>query len=619
MPEVFNNRKKEYISNSAPVSAGTELIFSNLIHKDCNCKSCRMYICKDNEQEFSIQMNFAGDYDNDYQKFSCCFTPDFSGLYWYRFEFDCNGENKKIFKGEQLQDSGAAVISDSGKPWQLTVFDEGFTTPNNFKRGTIYQIFPDRFCNSGEKKDNVPQDRFIVDDWYIQPAYEQNCGLRSLCNDYYGGDLKGIEQKIPYLKDLGITIIYLNPIFESHSNHRYNTADYLKIDPLLGTQEDFVSLCKTAHKFDIKIILDGVFSHTGSDSVYFNKYMRYGDNGAFNKQSSPYYQWYKFFAWPGGYHSWWGIASLPEVIEENPSFMDFICSENGVLRHWMKLGADGWRLDVADELPDVFIDRIRCAIKEENPDALLMGEVWEDASNKISHGGRRRFLQGKQLDSVMNYPLRNAIIKFVMGGDAYELNNTVCDILCNYPKQVVDVMMNHLGTHDTERILSVLGGADLSLNRIQQAKVKLTEQQTDLALKRLKLASVLQYTLPGIPSLYYADEAQTEGLRDPFNRTGFPWGKENKQLVEFFKKLGKLRLENDAFCGGEYECINAGLGTVCYLRKKDKNEVLIAVNRWTQSDGITVPDGFNKVYFGQKPENNILILPPMSATVLIKE
>lgn len=619
MPEVFNNRKKEYISSSVPVSAGTELIFSTAIHKDCNCNSCRMYVCKDNECEICINMHFSGDFDENSSKFTCSFTPQNSGLYWYRFEFDCNGENKKVFKGEHLQDGATAVISQQGKAWQLTVFDKNFTTPDCFKKGTIYQIFPDRFFKSDSVKTNVPKDRFMVDDWYSQPAYEQNGGLRSLCNDYYGGDLKGIEQKIPYLKDMGITVIYLNPIFEAHSNHRYNTADYLKIDPLLGTEQDFIDLCKTAHKYDIKVILDGVFSHTGSDSKYFNKYMRYGNDGAYNTQSSPYYQWYKFFAWPGGYHSWWGIASLPEVIEENPSFIDFICSENGVLRHWMRLGADGWRLDVADELPDVFVDKIRCAIKTENPEALLMGEVWEDASNKISHGYRRRFLQGKQLDSVMNYPFRSAIIDYVMGGDAYKLNNVVCDILCNYPKQVVDVMMNHLGTHDTERILSVLGGADLSLNRAQQAGVKLNDEQVQLALERLKLATVLQYTLPGIPSLYYGDEAQTEGLRDPFNRTAFPWGRENKNLVEFFKNLGKLRLQNDAFCGGQYECINAGLGTICYIRKKGKNEVLIAVNRWTQNDEIIIPEGFNKVYMGQQPNGNKLILSPMSATVLIKE
>ena len=574
MNEVFDNRSTFYISQTVPVKAGDGLRFSLLLHDGCNCCDAWLKIRSDTEQYVWVPMVWQEKVNDVFNRWVADFTPTKADLYWYSFEFEGNWRRNVI---TQVGD-GKGDITDKGKEWQLTVYDPDFAVNEKYFGGLIYQIFPDRFYNSGTPKENVPDDRYIVEDWYSQPAWRQNNGVNSLCNDYYGGDLQGVIEKLPYIADLGVSIIYLNPIFEAHSNHRYNTADYMKIDASLGDEADFVRLCSEAKKLGIAIVLDGVFSHTGDDSRYYNKYRRYEEDGAYNSQNSKWSSWFKFDRWPDKCSCWWGVPSLPETVEEDESFTEFICGENGVLRHWLRLGASGWRLDVADELPDCFLDRVRTAIKTEKPDALLLGEVWEDASNKISYGGRRRFLLGKQLDSVMNYPFRNGIIDFLLGGDAKRFKDVVETIICNYPPPALNSMMNHIGTHDTERILSVLGGAPLSLNREGQSYVQLADEQIKRGKALLRLAAVLQYTLPGIPSLYYGDEAGCEGLRDPFNRMGYPWGKEDKELLSFYKNLGKIR-QNEAFAGGSFTTIYADGGVIAYLRQKDKSRLLVAVNR----------------------------------------
>lgn len=613
MFEVFNNRDNFYLSQTTPVSAGVGLRFSILLHEDCHCSEAFLVLRADGCDADRFEMQWA-ERLGDFHRYEVTFTPEKAGLYWYRFEYEGNFRRNFITR----VDGGFGDIRADGGEWQLTVYEPDFTTPERYRGGLIYQIFPDRFFSSGEPKNNVPDDRYICEDWYAQPAYLQNGEKRSLNNDYYGGDLKGITSKLDYLCDLGVTILYLNPIFEAHSNHRYNTADYMRIDSLLGTEEDFVELCKQAKKRGIAVILDGVFSHTGSDSRYYNQFNRYDDLGAYNSQQSPYSSWYRFSNWPHGCHCWWDMPTLPEVVEDDPSFTEFICGENDVLRHWMRLGASGWRLDVADELPDAFLDNVRRAIKAENPDGLLIGEVWEDASNKISHGRRRRFLLGKQLDSVMNYPFRDAIIKFVTGGDAKHLNEAVLEIISHYPKQTLDLMMNLVGTHDTERILSVLGGAPLGLPRPAQAKVTLSDDQREIALRLLRLAAVLQYTLPGIPSLYYGDEAGCEGLHDPFNRGGYPWGREDKDLLEFYKKLGKMR-RLPAFDGGDYRTVEVGLGYLVYAREKGESRVLVAVNRWNQPEWVRLPEDFADatVLFGEV-EDSMIKLGERDFAVLVK-
>ncbi len=612
----FDSRNKLYKSVFGAVASGENLKLRLILHNDARVNNAFLRVHKDGTSEISEYEMLPAESYGDYRAYTCeiCFEV---GLYFYSFRYtsDCGEFFVTAFE------NNIGIVAPDGKWWQLTCYDKAFKTPDWLKGGLIYQIFPDRFNFSGKKKKNVPSDRFIVEDKTKTPEFKQNSGTCSLGNDYYCGDLSGITDKLPYLKSLGVSCIYLNPIFEAHSNHRYNTADYTKIDSLLGDEKDLKLLCKKADRLGISVILDGVFSHTGDDSIYFNKYDRYDSVGAVQSENSPYRSWYKFDDSPIGYESWWGVPSLPEVIEENKDFDSFITGKNGIIRRWMKCGVRGWRLDVADELPDCFLDNIRKALKAENPEALLLGEVWEDASNKVSYSERRRYLLGDQLDSVMNYPFAEAIISYIKGGDGFVFMDKIMSILENYPKNVVDVLMNHLGTHDTARLLTLLGHDGPSpRSRAEQSVSKLSHSELSKAVKRLKLAVVLQYTLPGVPSLYYGDEAGLEGWGDPFCRGFYPWGQENLELLDFYKFIGKLRANNKVFSDGEFLQVVGGLGSVAYIRKKDNEEILIAVNRWREDDVINIPTEFSnaEVVYGSKPENNILKVPKENFVILKK-
>ncbi len=608
----FDSRNCLYKSKFGAVASGESLKLRLLLHADAKVFDAYFCIRRDGENPQSYKMT-PGDWLDGYRFYEIeqSFTE---GLYYYFFYYTSEYGEFHITANEQ----NLGLVSREGNWWQLTCYDKDYTTPDWIKGGLIYQIFPDRFYSSKRPKENIPNDRFIVEDWYKQPEYRQNNGPCSLSNDYYGGDLLGVAEKLPYLSSLGVTCIYLNPIFEAHSNHRYNTANYLKIDPHLGDEADLEYLCKKAEEFGISVILDGVFSHTGDDSIYFNKTGRYGEGGAFKDQNSPYKNWFKFNNWPHDYHSWWGIKTLPETVEENPEFDQYITGENGVIRYWMKRGVKGWRLDVADELPDSILDHIRTAIKTEDENGFLLGEVWENATNKISYGVRRRYLRGAQLDSVMNYPFANAIIEYLNGGDGKDFINTVLGIIEDYPAESLNVLMNHLGTHDTARILTRLGSSYYPNSREEQSRCKLSESEYKTAIKKLKLAAVIQYTLPGVPSLYYGDEAGVEGFGDPFCRAGYPWGKENTELIEFYRWLGKVRRENEVFKEGIFKPILGGLGLLAYTRETENERFLVIINRWNEADSFILPPEFlnAKVVFGNKPENGKLVLEPFGFSLL---
>ena len=532
------------------------------------------------------------------------------GLLWYSFEI--NFENETVYYTNNAQKLGGVGEIHYAQPdisYQITVYDKSFKTPDWFKNAIMYQIFPDRFCRAGEE-DSFPERRCgyrLHEDWYEDFYFDKHpFEYGPACNDFYGGNLKGIMSKLDYLKELGISVIYLNPIFEAHSNHRYNTANYLKIDPVLGDEKDLENLVKSAKKQGIEIILDGVFSHTGDDSIYFNKYGRYDTVGAYNSKNSPYFSWFKFSEYPNEYSSWWGISTLPETEENDLSFTNFIAGENGVIKYWLDKGVKGFRLDVADELPDGILDKIRLAVKRDSKENYLLGEVWEDASTKISYGSRRRFLRGKQLDSVMNYPFANAIIDFVKNGKGQNLVNTVMSILENYPKPAVKLLMNHIGTHDTSRILTVLGSGYTPESREEQSRTHLYEEDYKKAVDRLKLAAVLQYTLPGVPSLFYGDEAGVEGYGDPFCRATYPWGRENMELLDFYKHLGKFRRNNSAFKEGEFVPIFADDTMVAYIRTDGKNTVLTAVNVGVTTVQIEVPKEYGGKGYVVYPNSYIL-------------
>ncbi len=549
---MFHSRNPKYRSPTGAVEAGTAVHFRITLPRDLSCSAARLIVEKEGAEASICEMFWCGMNGHNREWWECDFIPDSPGLYFYQFEArTCRGV-QRVSRGE----NGRGTFGGTWR-WQLTVCQKDFKTPDWLAGGIMYQVFPDRFCRSGQEKTGVPTGRSYHESWTEQPHWQPNEKGIVTNSDFFGGDLLGVQQKLPYLKELGVTCLYLNPVFESHSNHRYDTADYSKIDPLLGNEEDFRNLCAAAQELGIRVMIDGVFSHTGSDSVYFNRESRYPDPGAYHSQESPYYPWYNFQQWPSCYESWWGFDTLPNVNETNPAFNEFINGENGIVRRWLRAGAAGWRLDVADELPDLFIDRLSAAAKAEKPDALVLGEVWEDASNKSAYGVRRRYLLGGQLDSVMNYPFRDAILGFLLGGDAKDFAEAIENIVENYPPQCLHLLMNHIGTHDTERILTVLGGEPAgSRGREWQSQQRLSPAQRETGLARLRLAAMLQYLLPGVPCVYYGDEAGMEGYRDPFNRACYPWGQEDQSLLSWYKALGAMRLAHkDILAQGGYRTL----------------------------------------------------------------
>ena len=469
------------------------------------------------------------------------------GLYFYYFRITTQTGHFRLFK------YGDDTNMEAGALWQVSCIPADFTTPDWAKGAVIYQLFPDRFHKSGDcDLTGKLQPYTVHENWdeevFWQPTQE---GL-VLNNDFYGGNFKGITEKMDYIASLGTTILYLNPISKSFSSHRYDTGDYKTPDPMLGTEEDFSAMCAAAHTYGIKVILDGVYSHTGSNSLYFNKNRTFPGEGAYHSQSSPYFGWYDFKNWPHSYKSWWNFDTLPTVNKMHPDFVRYIITDDdSVVAHWLKLGADGFRLDVVDELPDEFVLLLKQRIRQLKPDALLIGEVWEDASNKIAYGIRRRYFVDGMLDSAMNYPFRQAILDYLRGRDGgYGLKNTVMTIAENYPPQVLLCNMNLLGTHDTPRILTALVD-DFQGSRQEQAHRHLSKEQLSVARERLLMASFLQFMLPGAPSIYYADEAGMEGHKDPFNRRTYPWGHEDPELLAHFRRLGQLRKEQEALCLGD--------------------------------------------------------------------
>ncbi len=511
----------------------------------------RLLLRRDGGSDEFIEMEWVS-FENGYDvfKISLALAP---GLYWYTFD---------------LWDYG--IYTE--KMWQLTVYEKGFTTPDWIKGGIIYHIFVDRFNRLGD----TPVKDYAVMHENLQdiPIYAPDENGIVQNTDFYGGNLNGIREKIPYLASLGVTALYLSPIFEARSNHKYDTGDYSKIDPMFGSEEDFIALINECDKSGIKIICDGVFNHTGDDSLYFNKYGNYSSIGAYQSEDSPYRSWYKFGTNTDDYASWWGIKILPCTDKENSGFTDYITGEGGIIEKWTKMGVS-WRLDVADELPDSFLDKIRSSAKAGNPDCLIIGEVWEDASNKISYGYRRRYLQGRQLDSVMNYPLKNAIINYVISKNTDMLTDTLLTQYANYPHEVLHCLMNILGTHDTPRILTVLSAVPLPGNKHEMADFHLSPELVSAAKERLKIASLLQMTLPGVPCIYYGDEAGMQGCTDPFNRMYFPWGSEDKELTDWYKKLSAIRHKFSAFKKGDLKILQSENGIFIFSRN---GEITIAIN-----------------------------------------
>lgn len=575
MDHLFNSLDSAYKTPRGAVRAGEPLRLALTIPEHYGFVEPRLVLTKDGGDPVEYRMDFKGCVEG-VNHFRLSLTLDETGLYFYYF--DLYSDFRKLYRGEL----GEAVLSwTAGACWQLTVYEADFATPKALRGGVMYQIFPDRFFE-GRPHPVMPfADRVYRANKQGEPYFWPNEQGGQLNLDYFGGDFEGIRKKLGYLQELGVTWIYLNPIFEAHANHRYNTADYLNADPLLGTNEEFTLLCREAKEKGIRIILDGVFSHTGSDSLYFNREGRYGQGGAYHDPNSPYRSWYDFDPkYPCGYRSWWGFDTLPEVREDDPAYQQFICGKDGVIDTWLSRGASGFRLDVADELPDDFIESIRKAVKAHGPDCYLLGEVWEDATTKEAYGVRRTYLLGKGLDGVMNYPFRNAILSFLRGGSALSCAEQLTAICEHYPAPALHALMNHVGTHDTERILTALedepaGGRD----RYWQSGRRLPKPKYDHGIRLVRLAYAMLFTLPGVPCIYYGDEVGMQGYRDPFNRAYYDWDSTENRIKPLLRQLAKLRKECDAFWEGDFRVTRADGGLLQYRRTGPTETAEIAINR----------------------------------------
>lgn len=525
-------------------------------------------------------------------------APDFHMACSYYFKIENDGQTCYLGCNNENGTGGSCISEHIPAGFQLTVYDQIFATPDWSKKGVMYQIFPDRFAQGDYRnfREGIEYHRsmgrrvYKHGTWNERPIWKAIEGYENYDPiDYFGGDLRGIIKALPKLADMGITVIYLNPIVEAASNHRYNTADYYKVDPILGDLEDFKELCHTAKIYDIKIIIDGVFSHTGSDSRYFNKNYNYDTCGAYQDPSSPYYSWYKFGANRDEYESWWGFKTLPEVNELDPTWQDMVVSgDDSVIKHWLRAGASGVRLDVADELPDEVIDLMRTSLKEESRENLLLGEVWEDATTKFSYGKKREYCLGQGLDCVMNYPLRKAIVAFLRRHmNSGSFMNFLLTQQNNYPRDMYYSQMNLLSSHDVARIKTVLGTDNEGdgLTREEQGRFVMSKYQVALGECLTRLAYAIVFSIPGMPCVYYGDEQGMEGFKDPFNREtyvdrGHPLKKDITELAHLRNRMDCMKTGLAGFDfteSGAVIILRAVIGQVDSFGNKAKDGVVISI------------------------------------------
>lgn len=613
METYFDPRDTRCKTPFGAAKCGTEVRFTLFDDTFCGC-------------ELLVYREFAGAED------VCPLPPaegGFSGAYtapgegelcWYVFRLT-RWDGTLSYLGK----NGLRPDRDSAARWQLTVYEDT-GTPDWFGRGVTYQIFPDRFRRTGTPDvSGMVGRRWLHESWDDQPVFRPDEDGQITNRDFFGGSLAGITEKLDYLQSLSVTTLYLNPIFEAASNHRYDTADYRAIDPLLGDEETFRTLCREAHKRGMRVMLDGVFNHTGSRSRYFNADGFYPELGAAQSQDSPYYDWYSFHPWPTDYDAWWGVKTLPAVNEQRPAYRQFIFKgEDSVVRHWLRCGADGWRLDVADELPGDFIAGIRRAIEDEKPDGYLLGEVWEDGSNKVAYSQRRRYLLGRETHGLMNYPLRTALLRWLGGGDAAEFRESMETLRANYPPAAFYGAMNFLGTHDTPRILTLLGAEHIPAAKEERAAFALSPAQLARGRAKLRLAGMLLYGFPGSPTLFYGDEAGMQGFEDPLNRGTYPWGREDTGLLDFFRALGRLRKERRSLQSGSLTYIYAQGGGLVITREHEGETTMVALNAGDEALTLTLPwprgtaeDGLTGQRFLAVNGQLRLSLPPLDGVVLI--
>lgn len=538
----------------------------------------------------------------DKELWSC--TVKFYNMNVYAYYFEIETEDGLVYYGNNEQDFSFTVFKLKGTngigklytdkdkliKYTQTIYDGEFKTPDWSKDVIYYYIFPERFKNGDKSNDPKPgvrkfygdQDIEFHDNWNDKPYVPGEEGTDDIyCNDFFGGDLEGVRQKLDYLKDLGINTIYFNPIFQAISNHKYDTTDYMKIDEAFGTNEEFENLVEEAKEKGIRIILDTSINHCGSDSVYMDRYSKYEGLGAFKgeeiQKDSPYYDW---FIWneeaekvDDKYERWLGVPSLATLAEVD-SYKDFAYrDENSVTKYWLNMGIGGWRMDVAPWKSDIFWREWRREVKNTNADALTICETWFDSS---------KYLLGDQFDSTMNYLFRYPIFEYAKGGSAADFVNVLEMVRENYPDEAFYSLMNLLSTHDSARALYEFGYKEAGES----------EEAVELAKKRLLMCTLFQMTYPGAPAIYYGDEVGVTGGDDPKNRATYPWeedgGKPDYSLLNIFKSLTKLRNENKVLRRGSVEFAYADENVIVMLRNLGEDYALIAVNNAKEDKNISL-------------------------------
>ncbi|MBR2343543.1 MAG: glycoside hydrolase family 13 protein [Clostridia bacterium] len=519
-----------------------------------------------------------------------CKAPEevsFVGLYFFEVLIDTPFGTYYVRKSADGIDFTRNPSASSR--FQISVSDFRHPAPSKYYGGIIYHVFVDRFRRGGRSV--RAEGSLYPEDWDNIPEFPEYPGAPLKNNTFFGGTLDGIREKLPYISSLGVTLIYLSPIFKSVSNHKYDTGDYMTVDEGFGSDEALRDLISAAKKYGIGIILDGVFNHTGADSKYFNRYASYDSLGAYQSKDSPYYSWYDFQSHPNEYTSWWGIEILPRINPNLPECAEYFVGDGGVISKYADMGIVGMRLDVADELPDSFIEKIKSSLTEHGAE-LLYGEVWEDASNKVAYGKRKTYYLGSELDGVMNYPLRRGIIAYLLHGRTDELRYALTDVIDNAPRRIRNMQMNLLGTHDTERILTLLAGkSPLGQSNATLRTLRLSREERRLAERRLMAAYTVLATLPGIPAIFYGDEAGLEGYHDPFNRMPYPWGKENGDLVHHYTDVGQLRRANAVYREGDFSLIHLDGELLIFARYEGDNAYLTLLNRTDSPIEVSVTGG----------------------------
>lgn len=648
----YDSQDLDYKNPYGAVATGEEVTFS--IETGAEVNQVRLIITgleKHNVELTSDQSGAEAATRADIIKWNGTVSLNTIGEYDYYFVLS-DGNGIKVYGDDDgFYGEGTVTDLDQVTPYDLVVYKAGFETPDWMKDAVIYQIFPDRFFD-GDESNNMAQlwargevDYEYISDWYTLPENPEQEGIQepevykatgaffgdgNWSNEIYGGDLKGITQRIGYLKALGVNVIYLNPVFWSISSHRYDAVDYTQIDPILGTLGDFEELVAIVEANGMHIILDGVFNHVSDDSVYFDRYYKHlgksekigaypywayvydymADNGAdqdtaetaartyftenYGITDYAYTEWFAVSSKTMAgtvdsiglragkevysYEGWWGYDSMPVIKSTNGSeyqtgnwAQEIICNDSGdsVTQYWISKGMDGWRLDVANEVSDETWKAFRRSVKAMDSDAVIIGEIWDDAT---------KYLLGDMYDSVMNYQFRNAATGFAMGAGAEETTKAMEKLRERYPEEAFYAMMNLVGSHDTTRLLSYLDGiGDDRNDKSLEAAFPTYENTSDTAKNRQYLVSFLQFTYAGAPTIYYGDEIGMVGADDPDDRRAFEWGKGNQELVEWYANLAAIREAYPALRTGSVETFSTGNGNVMGYVRRDGSDTLIVL------------------------------------------